>query len=47
MEDLFYMFFAVLFTYGTIVRIIEEVKFFKKLIKHELEPEDFENIIVK
>ena len=46
MEDLFYMFFAVLFTYGTIVRIIEWVKFLKKLIKHELEPEDFDDIVL-
>lgn len=46
MEDLFRWIFAMLFLYGTIVKIIEEVKFFKKLIKHELGPEDFDDIVL-
>ena len=46
MEDLFRWIFAILFLYGTIIRVIEWVKFLIKLIKHELGPEDFDDIVL-
>lgn len=47
MEDLFYMFFAVLFLYGAVKRVIEFISYIIRVIKHGFQPEDCEDIIVK